>query len=255
MFTPKIPLDPTSPFLRQVPSREEILKHCEIDAKLAELCLRAFFRDVAKSVTPWSLSEIAHTVDQKYAQILAVAKMGPKERSRATIYARETLRARNEIANGLVRAREKLKTLKKKITELKKEITGLNREINEKGVKLAQQHERLLGLFKAESTVFPLPPPPSIEVSFSKEMPLPSSSGVYFLWLDGCIDYVGQSVSLIARLRPSHGVLREEHMISYLRFSTADLDFAESYYIGVLRPPRNFAKRQALHREQAVREG
>ena len=77
---------------------------------------------------------------------------------------------------------------------------------------------------------------------------LPETSGVYFLWsegtIDGAIDYVGKSVRLNERLRlGGHHVMRAHHYISFLLFDSKILNWAECYYIGIVKPPLNFGGR------------
>lgn len=69
---------------------------------------------------------------------------------------------------------------------------------------------------------------------------LPHTSGIYFLWLDGRVDYVGKSSRLSGRLRlGSHHVLSEAHRISYVYVEHDLLDWAEPWYIGLCRPNKN----------------
>lgn len=71
---------------------------------------------------------------------------------------------------------------------------------------------------------------------------LPNDPGVYFLWAKGIVEYVGKSAKgLNQRLRLGHHpVLRSDHQISFLLFRPSILAWAESYYIGIARPPLNF---------------
>lgn len=77
---------------------------------------------------------------------------------------------------------------------------------------------------------------------------LPAESGIYFLWLDGIVDYVGRATRLCDRLRLGmHHVLTPAHRIGYLLLERRELTWAECYYIGVTRAPQNFG-RHATHR-------
>lgn len=63
-------------------------------------------------------------------------------------------------------------------------------------------------------------------------------SGIYFLWKDEVVEYVGQSVNVSNRLR-GHTKTTRDDRVSMLPFPKEELNFAEAYYIGSLRPCRN----------------
>lgn len=73
---------------------------------------------------------------------------------------------------------------------------------------------------------------------------MPEISGVYFVWCDGEVQYVGQSINLQKRVTLSHEKIFEGDRISWLPFETWQLNFAESYYIGIAMPSRNFGSRR-----------
>lgn len=62
------------------------------------------------------------------------------------------------------------------------------------------------------------------------------------MWSDGAIVYVGQSINLRARARRGHAMINRADEVSWIELPNAELDFAECYYIGTLRPERNFQK-------------
>lgn len=72
---------------------------------------------------------------------------------------------------------------------------------------------------------------------------LPETSGIYFLWSDDTVEYVGQSIKLCNRVRIGHDRLRKDHLISFVAVESRDLDWAECWYIGALRPRLNFGSR------------
>jgi hypothetical protein len=79
---------------------------------------------------------------------------------------------------------------------------------------------------------------------------VPECPGIYFLWSGDECEYVGRSVRLGSRLRlGSHHVLTEDHRISFLPFEHDELAWVEYYYIGVMRPAKNFG-RLAPHRRK-----
>jgi MFS family permease len=72
---------------------------------------------------------------------------------------------------------------------------------------------------------------------------LPKSSGVYFAWRNGTVQYVGQSINLSSRCVRSHPKLQEGDLLSYVLVAQEQLNFAEAFYIGILKPRRNFGQR------------
>lgn len=72
---------------------------------------------------------------------------------------------------------------------------------------------------------------------------VPEICGVYFVWEGDIVAYIGQSINLQKRLRTvGHNHVRDGDRVSWLEFSEQDLDFAESFYIGICRPHRNFGR-------------
>lgn len=98
---------------------------------------------------------------------------------------------------------------------------------------------------------YPEAPPPTEPVDRYGSH-LPQSSGVYFAWSNGFCEYVGQSINLSKRVKLTHERLLPTDMISYLLFDPIELMYAESYYIGIMRPQRNFGKR--IRRPEALEE-
>lgn len=89
---------------------------------------------------------------------------------------------------------------------------------------------------------YPPVPSPMIHVTQHGDG-LPEASGVYFVWHNGVIAYVGQSVNLKGRARAGHEYIQNIDMLSWLELPMAELDWAECYYIGTTRPPLNFRQR------------
>lgn len=84
---------------------------------------------------------------------------------------------------------------------------------------------------------------------------LPTSAVVYFIWRDGVIVYVGQTVNLRARFSSPYGTHHEKYepgdTVGYVEIPTHSLDWAECYYIGICRPKLNFGKNARWRREAA----
>ena len=78
------------------------------------------------------------------------------------------------------------------------------------------------------------------KISLSDRGLIPSASGIYFVWLDDVCEYVGQSKNLRNRVCPTHPKISSFDKFTFLPFAESDLNFAESYYIGIMRPRRNF---------------
>lgn len=86
--------------------------------------------------------------------------------------------------------------------------------------------------------VYPAPPKPMLPVNESCNMP--ETFGIYFVWRDERIVYVGQSRRLVRRCNSKyHSRIREDEWISWLTLPAHELYFAECFYVGALRPERN----------------
>lgn len=72
---------------------------------------------------------------------------------------------------------------------------------------------------------------------------LPQAPGIYFAWRQGAVQYVGQSINLSGRCKEGHHKLQKGDSLSYLLLPKHELNFAESFYIGILKPLRNFGER------------
>jgi hypothetical protein len=93
---------------------------------------------------------------------------------------------------------------------------------------------------------YPPIPPPYLEPTKNGGN-LPNEPGIYFVWSDSRIEYVGQAKVLSRRVTLQHDNIREADVISYLRFPVESLDFAECYYIGIAWPRRNFGGKAFSH--------
>lgn len=69
---------------------------------------------------------------------------------------------------------------------------------------------------------------------------LPYASGVYFVWIENEVVYVGQSICLRNRISYSHECVTSDCELSWLELDKDQLNFAEAFYIGLLRPKFNF---------------
>ena len=87
----------------------------------------------------------------------------------------------------------------------------------------------------------PEPPKPILEAT-SNGAGLPRASGIYFVWSEGKIVYVGLSRNLAVRCRigMKHSAILAGDWLSWLEEATPRLKMAEAFYIGTLKPKRNF---------------
>jgi len=71
---------------------------------------------------------------------------------------------------------------------------------------------------------------------------IPLKSGIYFLsnWIGGEVEYVGKSICLQQRLG-THPYKNHLPYCSWITIKEQDLDYAECFYIGTIKPEYNFA--------------
>ncbi len=68
---------------------------------------------------------------------------------------------------------------------------------------------------------------------------LPTHAGVYFVWNCDAVVYVGQAINIKKRCNLRHHAITHTDRLSFVEIDKAMLTWAESYYIGLLRPIRN----------------
>jgi hypothetical protein len=137
-----------------------------------------------------------------------------------------------EMAKGLLEDHKKTRlVLSRDLKEARANLKNYRKEIE----KLRQACNQINRLFSLD---YPPPPPPCVKFTKTGEG-LPMESGIYFGWNGSCV-YVGQSIKLKQRASAGHGSLRDGDLLSWLLFPQSELNFAESFYIGALRPVRNF---------------
>jgi hypothetical protein len=67
----------------------------------------------------------------------------------------------------------------------------------------------------------------------------PKNPGVYFLWNDEQVEYVGRASSLKSRLSKGHHVLNDGHGVSWIELNRKEIINTEYLYIGLLKPKKN----------------
>lgn len=103
---------------------------------------------------------------------------------------------------------------------------------------------QLARLTSGTDTMHGFEPVPEPSIIYGEEnQKLPMQSGVYFAWRDGGVEYVGQSINLNTRCKPPHHKLLTGDLLSYVLVCEEQLNFAEAFYIGILKPVRNFGRR------------
>jgi len=131
---------------------------------------------------------------------------------------------RRALANELGGGRKRLRRLKKEIAHAQATI-----------LTAANGH--------CELHQYALVPAPMVHASDLAEG-IPSVSGIYFVWAGGKVVYVGQSVKLSGRCAIRyHDQIFAGDMLSWVPEPLLRLNFAESFYIGILKPERNFGRR------------
>lgn len=83
-------------------------------------------------------------------------------------------------------------------------------------------------------------PPPGVIKPTAEGIGVPVASGIYFVWENGIVTYVGQSVNMNSRVRlNNHQAIYKSDLLSFVPFEKDELVWAECYYVGMLRPKRN----------------
>jgi hypothetical protein len=151
-------------------------------------------------------------------------------------FAVELRRMRKEVADDIRASRKRAAELRAFARTLEDKVANEVRELWERLSSEAISRSEL----ERRAGKYPGVPQPMVDATPTGEG-LPPTSGIYFLWEAEKVVYVGKSIRLCNRLRrPGHHVLAAGHRISFVLIPVAELDWAESFYIGVLRPELNF---------------
>lgn len=121
------------------------------------------------------------------------------------------------------------------------ENAKLAKKIGSERIRLQSVLESLRDV-EALKTGYPAVPLPS-RVASREGSGIPKRPGIYFVWSDKIVVYVGMSECLKNRVCLSHEKIREGDSVSWIEWpDVAGILFAESYYIGICRPCRNFTE-------------
>ncbi len=179
-------------------------------------------------------NRFANVVQENLEALQRICSASPEEIEKVIELRDEISRLDQLRAEWRKRVAEELKSANRKKKNALCEFRRVRREL----VQLSARVNHYAG---AEVQKFGFPPVPEARVAFDGNgTGLPEASGVYFAWRGGVVEYVGRSVNLNSRCRSSHHALCDGDTLSYVFISRSDLNFAEYFYIGVLRPVRNF---------------
>lgn len=215
----------------------------------------------------WHYSKIQKYIENAFisavlhqcSKIESAAKVKPAVHKQIEQEKERRKLARKEMADELKAARLKLNKLNWKIENAEKaaELEAVeHRKVWAKKLQSARNKLRCLRQVTEKESLeisekyihsisdcngYPAIPLPAISASTSEDNNIPHISGIYFLWKNDCIEYVGQSKVLCNRLKLGlHHILKPYHQISFIPIKREDLLWAESYYIGICKPKLNF---------------
>jgi hypothetical protein len=172
----------------------------------------------------------------KHCKLLLEAASVSDARIKAQRAAEEMTRTAQAEANDL---------LKKTRHAVARQLAGTRTKLRRLKGELAAVEKALLPFVNGhcERHEYGLVPGPIAEASRLGQG-LPAVPGIYFVWNGGRVVYVGQSVRLSGRcILGSHHAILPGDMLSWVEELPARLNFAESFYIGILKPERNFGLR------------
>lgn len=174
----------------------------------------------------------------------------------------------NRRANQIIKAADVRNSLIEEVDSLRKERSGLKAaqrkelraaeiefendvaELRETRDRLAAQCrtlQRQNQLLLSSDTRYPPVPDEMVKASIDGNG-LPNTSGIYFVWKNGVVRYVGQAINLANRCHLAHHAINEGEGLSYIEFDKHLLTWAENYYIGTLQAWRNYG-RGATHQK------
>jgi len=153
---------------------------------------------------------------------------------------------RQRIRDDAARARDKSLVIEQKERELKRwvesEIDKL--KAREDAIEIRHKELRELQTIIDSSQHYQDVPKPMMFLPRNvNDSGVPAEQGIYFAWDKSReVVYVGKSINLKNRLKPSHHKLYQGDLVSWIvlpDIPAAMLGYHECYYIGCLRPLRN----------------
>ena len=182
-----------------------------------------------------------------------VINQGQKRSLYEAIYKRQSTRF-DDFLLQLQRATSELKKHQSEFDRIfKKEVYNLCRnsisrlrklavaevELSEKIDELRAIHSQINISISKTFQYGEIPSENKIKIGEKGEFGIPDKSGVYFLWDNDCLAYIGQSVCLSDRVHLGHEKSLATDCVTFVEVERDDLFFAEAFYIGIGRPFRN----------------
>ena len=130
-----------------------------------------------------------------------------------------------------------IKELGKEVARLKRQRTKARKELKDTINDTASRKSVICQSYAMASVPFPMVPLRSLK---GPQPGVPEIVGVYFLWWQDEVEYVGMSVNLSQRVTLSHGRVRGagQH-VSWIEYDLNERKHAELFYIWLLRPKQN----------------
>lgn len=179
-------------------------------------------------------------IESLLAAALITQEMLDMQRAYADVEAFKAKR-RSMIAAQLRSSRGKLRKLRSEVQALESRAADLHANIKALG-------------FSAHGKEFQCAPPPLVAPTRGGKA-IPKKPGIYFVWLDGSIVYVGKSTNLNRRVTLAHQNIHPGDMISFIECDPVTLEFTESFYIGYYMPRRNYARSAYLNAKRISAAG
>lgn len=194
----------------------------------------------------WSsiTNRFANIVEQNWELLHRVCTVSPQEIKKA-IELRDELSRLDELKRQWRKSvADELQSARKKKNKVSREYVELRQQLNAAAFDFRKYTEGAV-------TKHGFDPVPKPSIVFDGEgTGLPSQSGVYFAWQNDVVQYVGQSINLNSRCKHHHHKLQQGDVLSYVLVAEEQLNFAEAFYIGILKPTRNFGKRYGGRHER-----
>jgi len=134
-------------------------------------------------------------------------------------------------------------------------LVRLQRQVEQRKKQLA--NKRIIQDVMARATVdgcnMPDPPLEAITVDNAKDV-LKGVSGIYFIYRDKRLWYVGKAYDISKRLRSSTHPSQSTDLVSVVRLPRHKIHVAELYYIWKYRPPANGEVRKEVSDEKRLKE-
>ena len=135
---------------------------------------------------------------------------------------------------------DKLRSGRSRLRKLNKEIAQISHQTDKE---LAEKFKIQWLKWKNRFSLADYPdPPPGFVKPDPDGIGMPDYSGIYFVWENDIVVYVGRSIQISNRVRlDNHQNINKSDLLSFLPFNIDELMYAECFYIGLLKPVKNRA--------------